>query len=675
MATSRRRPTTDMLRVNRGTISARSHGGVMRPAVAIRTSAGRRLAGALSSSLVLALSVPAGASALTYVADASIPDTDASTCVAQENSGGVCSLRRAIVAADAADGNTVIVNAGTYAITQGAVPAVGAPTHAMSIQGASAATTIIDGAGNGTSPFLLPATTTGTLSLSGLTVQNFHGTGAIRYFGAGGALSLSRMVFDHNVAPNGGGAIYYLPNPGATLTISSSTFSSNRATSGSAGAVYAQFSASNISIDSSTFMNNSAGDAGGALLLVGTMGSTATATNSTFAGNTAAASGGGAIYLAGAANTSLTLGFDTFTGNGAPPGAGLSLEVGNNLVARSITGSIFAGAAGQCSLGGNTSFADGGSNLSSDTSCGLTAGGDQQGVDPKLLPLGSYGGPTQTAALGVGSPAVNAALTCPVSGVDQRGVARPQGAACDIGAFEARPPTLAGTPTLTGTATVGNTLTCVPPAVTSPDGTPVTTLTFSRDGTAFATGSTYQLTAADQAHAISCTFTAATAGGSVSASSSAVTVGAPAPPPPPTPPPPVERVQVDRRAHHHCRFARVHAHRPGRRLVLRARDHPCSRQGEAGHEARHHQPAHVRLGFRQGDPRGLGDGDGAREQRGSTPAPQGASRDRQGADHVHPHRRTGPHDHDEHHDQTQQEDTLTTRPVLAASVGPAAGVE
>ena len=55
------------------------------------------------------------------------------------------------------------------------------------------------------------------------------------------------------------------------------------------------------------------------------------------------------------------------------------------------------------------------------------------------------GGPTQTMALGAGSAARDAGddaicAAAPVNGRDQRGVARPQGAGCDIGAYEAKPP-------------------------------------------------------------------------------------------------------------------------------------------------------------------------------------------------------------------------------------------
>jgi hypothetical protein len=57
-------------------------------------------------------------------------------------------------------------------------------------------------------------------------------------------------------------------------------------------------------------------------------------------------------------------------------------------------------------------------------------------TDPKLGPLGNYGGFTQTIPLLPGSSAIDAGddTTCPTT--DQRGVSRPQGAHCDIGAYE-----------------------------------------------------------------------------------------------------------------------------------------------------------------------------------------------------------------------------------------------
>jgi hypothetical protein len=67
---------------------------------------------------------------------------------------------------------------------------------------------------------------------------------------------------------------------------------------------------------------------------------------------------------------------------------------------------------------------------------------DILGVDPLLLPLGDYGGPTQTRPPAAGSPAVDAipAERCDASvTLDQRGAPRPSGEGCDIGAVELQP--------------------------------------------------------------------------------------------------------------------------------------------------------------------------------------------------------------------------------------------
>jgi len=61
--------------------------------------------------------------------------------------------------------------------------------------------------------------------------------------------------------------------------------------------------------------------------------------------------------------------------------------------------------------------------------------------DPNLGPLANNGGSTQTFRLLPGSPAKDAGddATCaasPVNNLDQRGVTRPQGSHCDIGAIE-----------------------------------------------------------------------------------------------------------------------------------------------------------------------------------------------------------------------------------------------
>jgi hypothetical protein len=71
-----------------------------------------------------------------------------------------------------------------------------------------------------------------------------------------------------------------------------------------------------------------------------------------------------------------------------------------------------------------------------DGSCSAELSGD-----PNLGPLADNGGATQTMELLAGSPAIDAGndglcAAAPVNNLDQRGIARPQGPHCDIGAFE-----------------------------------------------------------------------------------------------------------------------------------------------------------------------------------------------------------------------------------------------
>jgi hypothetical protein len=101
----------------------------------------------------------------------------------------------------------------------------------------------------------------------------------------------------------------------------------------------------------------------------------------------------------------------------------------NCIVANSPSGSNWYGSA-----------IDDGNNLSSDATPIFTAPGSRNNTDPKLGPLGDYGGPTFTIPLLEGSPAIDGGKPdfCPHS--DQRGRVRPFGPACDIGAFESCPP-------------------------------------------------------------------------------------------------------------------------------------------------------------------------------------------------------------------------------------------
>jgi hypothetical protein len=91
--------------------------------------------------------------------------------------------------------------------------------------------------------------------------------------------------------------------------------------------------------------------------------------------------------------------------------------------------------------------------------------------DPKLSPLADNGGPSPTMRLQSGSAAIDqvpsSGAGCPAT--DQRGVARPSGAACDVGAYELAPPAVttvgAGQTSTTG-ATLSATVTANAPEAT-----------------------------------------------------------------------------------------------------------------------------------------------------------------------------------------------------------------
>ena len=142
----------------------------------------------------------------------------------------------------------------------------------------------------------------------------------------------------------------------------------------------------------------------------------------------AALAGGGTVILTCSGTITLTATI-TVAANTTLDGSGQAVTISGNHLVRVFSVS---------SKGRNCdgTITDGGGNLSyPDTTCpGINA-------DPLLGPLQNNGGPTQTMDLGPGSAAFEAGdnATCAaalVNNLDQRGVTRPQGARCDIGAVE-----------------------------------------------------------------------------------------------------------------------------------------------------------------------------------------------------------------------------------------------
>jgi predicted outer membrane repeat protein len=189
-------------------------------------------------------------------------------------------------------------------------------------------------------------------------------------------------------------------------------------------------SSGTLTIDHSAFIGNEVVGLkahGGAIYSTGPI---LSITNSTLSGNHAR--NGGAIMAEG----DLTIRHTTITGNTAGSGAGLwasgELSLRNTIIAGNIDPDV-PSAGENCQPGLGVPILSG-VNLSDDASC-APAGPSMLIANPTLAALAHNGGPTQTHALLAGSPAIDGATLCTLTD-DQRYVARPQGGACDIGAYE-----------------------------------------------------------------------------------------------------------------------------------------------------------------------------------------------------------------------------------------------
>jgi hypothetical protein len=129
----------------------------------------------------------------------------------------------------------------------------------------------------------------------------------------------------------------------------------------------------------------------------------------------------------------------TIANNSGGQASGLEvLGAGGQATARYVN-TIFANAGSgspNVATGGSASITSQGHNIADDGSGNLTGSGDKPNTNPRLAPLGNYGGPTQTMALLPGSPAIDAGTSTGAPATDQRGLS-PVGTV-DIGAFESQ---------------------------------------------------------------------------------------------------------------------------------------------------------------------------------------------------------------------------------------------
>lgn len=263
--------------------------------------------------------------------------------------------------------------------------------------------------------------------------------------------TINNSTILNNTACRGGGGIFIRKGD---LALNNTTVSKNKVdncvgyTLGRTGLGGGIKNFGTLVLANSTVSGNTTPDDGGGIYsgVNATDAGMITLTNSTVSDNTSSGGNGGGIEYDG---SQATITFCTLYGNTALNGGGIS--IGNNATNKpvqvTLRNSIVAGnnaTMGPEILGNLTS---GGYNLIQDpTGTGFTPN-IQQATDITVIQLSDLridpklsGKPTQTHALLKGSPAIDIIPldACQINGIttDQRGVKRPQGSKCDIGAYE-----------------------------------------------------------------------------------------------------------------------------------------------------------------------------------------------------------------------------------------------
>ena len=367
---------------------------------------GRIRAAGLAFAIALVAAAPARAAVFTVTTNADTPPGQI-PCTALS-----CSLRSAVEASNqdlAAD--TIVVPASTYTLTQGALDV--SSTRTVTISGAGAAGTIITASGLSQ---VLTLSGEASATLSGLTLADgtaTSGDGGNVSVGNSASLSLDHVRVTNGVAFNGGGI--------------------------------AASSARAVVISSSLIDNNGSS---GLYVTADTSGGTAVAIrDSTVAFNR----GAGLTVLPNAG--SLQIRAATIAAN-----SGVGVNAPSPSSTWTVGGSIVAGnSPSNCAA----PVGDAGGNVESGSDCGLAG---HQNTDPQLATaLTDAGGQTPVLPIAATSPAVDIVPSC-FSAADQRDQPRPQGPACDAGAYEVvqQAPPPPPPPVVTPTPTPGPVVTPVP---------------------------------------------------------------------------------------------------------------------------------------------------------------------------------------------------------------------
>ena len=371
----------------------------------------------LPGAILAACLFPAGAHATTFTV----------TTASGASTGSLAYALAHLAPGTAATTNTINFSVtGTIDLNFGPLPGVSA---GVTINGPGANLLTLKGNQSDNSIFNIGSA---DVSISGLTVTN-AGFNPVINAGPGDTVTVTNCIFTDNYdpGPGSGGVIY---NQG-TMTVTGSTFSGNTANINVQGGVI--YNQGVMTVTNSTFSGNSVGSGGqgGVIYSTGQL----TVTNSTFYGNSIGANGvGGAILIKSLYTVPTTVTNSTFDGNSVGnSGSGGAIFNDGSLL--TVTNSIFtANSAGANGFGGGidtsggsltASYDDFYKNIasSSESDCvGCTNLTHSTYSNPNLLPLGNYGGTTETMELGPGSAAICLGLKADLPNgttTDQRGFA------------------------------------------------------------------------------------------------------------------------------------------------------------------------------------------------------------------------------------------------------------
>ncbi len=403
-----------------------------------------------TSSLIAAT---VGAALLLYCATASAATINVNSTADGVENGGVCTLREAVISANA---NTTALGCSGDTAGADTIRLTGGQTYTLTEHGVDDLTDVnMKGDLDINSTVMIESTGPGLATIDGdsnpVGGDLANRDRILHVLPASGGVTLIRVkIFDGLEHSGLGGGGIRADAPLSVIDseiVGNSVAASTPAQNTWGGGIYFEGPAgTSVNLLRSTVAENVVDDSGnesadGGGIMVYNFNTSLVATNSTISGNQANedtgtntdALGGGIFLLFGTATLTNT----TITNNSASgrAGAGEGGGIYNDYSGKAtISGTIVAGnTATTTGSDCRGSVPSAGSNLVG--SCTLTGGSnDLVGMPAGLGPLADYGGPTRTHILNPTSLAINHGGACPET--DQRGYFRFNVPPCDTGALE-----------------------------------------------------------------------------------------------------------------------------------------------------------------------------------------------------------------------------------------------